>query len=84
MADVQRTLDEIRGMNLLEIRDLLKGLEDKLGIKAAAPVAVAAVAAPGAGSCSRIRYPPRRRRNSMSFSRVLVTRRFRSLRSSEN
>jgi large subunit ribosomal protein L7/L12 len=52
MADVQRTLDEILGMNLLEIRDLLKGLEDKLGIKAAAPVAVAAVAGPGAAAAA--------------------------------
>ncbi len=50
MADVQRTLDEILSMNLLEVRDLLKGLEDKLGIKAAAPMAVAAMPMAGAGA----------------------------------
>ncbi len=50
MADVQRTLDEILSMNLLEVRDLLKGLEDKLGIKAAAPMAVAAMPMAGAAA----------------------------------
>jgi large subunit ribosomal protein L7/L12 len=50
MADVQRTLDEILSMNLLEVRDLLKGLEDKLGIKAAAPMAMAAMPMAGAAA----------------------------------
>ena len=48
MADVQKIAEEISGLTLLEARDLVKTLEEKLGVKAAAPMAVAAVAAPGA------------------------------------
>jgi large subunit ribosomal protein L7/L12 len=48
MADVQKIAEEISGLTLLEARDLVKVLEEKLGVKAAAPMAVAAVAAPGA------------------------------------
>ncbi len=47
MADVQKIAEEISGLTLLEARDLVKVLEEKLGVKAAAPVAVAAMAAPG-------------------------------------
>ena len=50
MADVQKIAEEISGLTLLEARDLVKMLEEKLGVKAAAPMAVAAVAAPGAGA----------------------------------
>ena len=48
MADVQKIAEEIGGLTLLEARDLVKMLEERLGVKAAAPMAVAAVAAPGA------------------------------------
>lgn len=47
MADVQKIAEEISGLTLLEARDLVKVLEEKLGVKAAAPMAVAAMAAPG-------------------------------------
>ncbi len=50
MGDVQKIAEEIGGLTLLEARDLVKMLEEKLGVKAAAPVAVAAVAAPGAAA----------------------------------
>jgi large subunit ribosomal protein L7/L12 len=50
MADVQKIAEEISGLTLLEARDLVKVLEETLGVKAAAPVAVAAVAAPGAAA----------------------------------
>jgi large subunit ribosomal protein L7/L12 len=50
MGDVQKIAEEISGLSLLEARDLVKVLEEKLGVKAAAPVAVAAVAAPGAAA----------------------------------
>ena len=39
-------LEAIKGMNVLELSDLVKALEEEFGITAAAPVAVAA--APGA------------------------------------
>jgi large subunit ribosomal protein L7/L12 len=48
MADVQKLAEEITNLKLLEAADLLKILEDKLGIKAAAPMAVAAMPMPGA------------------------------------
>ena len=40
-------LEAIKGMNVLELADMVKGLEEEFGITAAAPVAVAV--APGAG-----------------------------------
>jgi large subunit ribosomal protein L7/L12 len=50
MADIQKIAEEISSLTLLEARDLVKVLEDKLGIKATAPVAMAAMPAPGAGA----------------------------------
>jgi large subunit ribosomal protein L7/L12 len=50
MADVQKIAEEISGLTLLEARDLVKVLEETLGVKAAAPVAAAAAAAPGAAT----------------------------------
>ena len=43
-------LEAIKQMNVLELSDMVKALEDEFGISAAAPVAVAA--APGAGGAS--------------------------------
>ena len=48
MADIQKIAEEIGSLTLLEARDLVKALEEKLGIKAAAPMAVAAMPAAGA------------------------------------
>jgi large subunit ribosomal protein L7/L12 len=48
MADIQKIADEISSLTLLEARDLVKTLEEKLGIKAAAPMAVAAIPVAGA------------------------------------
>jgi large subunit ribosomal protein L7/L12 len=47
MADIQKIAEEISSLSLLEARDLVKTLEEKLGIKAAAPMVVAAMPAPG-------------------------------------
>jgi len=48
MADVQKIAEEISSLSMLEARDLVKALEEKLGIKAAAPMAMAAMPmAPG-------------------------------------
>jgi large subunit ribosomal protein L7/L12 len=48
MADIQKIAEEISSLTLLEARDLVKALEDKLGIKAAAPMALAAIPTAGA------------------------------------
>ncbi len=50
MADIQKMCEEIGSLTLLEARDLVKALEEKLGIKAAAPMAVAAMPGAGAGA----------------------------------
>ena len=42
MADTQALVDQLSGLTVLEIADLVKQLEDKWGVSAAAPVAVAA------------------------------------------
>lgn len=50
MADIQKIAEEISTLTLLEARDLVKVLEEKLGVKAAAPMAVAAIPAAAAGA----------------------------------
>ncbi len=47
MADIDKLVEELSGITLLEAADLVKALEDKLGVSAAAPVAVAAGPAGG-------------------------------------
>ena len=49
MVDIQKIAEEISNLTLLEARDLVKVLEEKFGIKAAAPMAVAAMPASGVG-----------------------------------
>ncbi len=46
-ADIMKT---IKGMNVLELADLVKALEEEFGVSAAAPVAAVAAAAPAAGA----------------------------------
>lgn len=49
MGDLQRLVDDLSGLTVLEASELSKMLEEKWGVSAAAPVAVAAAAgAPGA------------------------------------
>jgi large subunit ribosomal protein L7/L12 len=50
MADIQKITEEISSLTLLEARELVKALEEKLGIKAAAPMAMAAMAVSGAAA----------------------------------
>ncbi|MCK4316260.1 MAG: 50S ribosomal protein L7/L12, partial [Anaerolineae bacterium] len=41
MADLEKIAEEISKLSLLEASDLVKMLEDKLGVSAAAPIAMA-------------------------------------------
>jgi large subunit ribosomal protein L7/L12 len=50
MADINAIADQIQGLSLLEASQLVKLLEEKLGVSAAA--ASVAVAAPGAGGAA--------------------------------
>ena len=47
MADTDKLVDELSGLTVLEVADLVKSLEDKWGVSAAAPVAVAVAGAGG-------------------------------------
>ena len=47
MADTTELVDKLSGLTVLEIADLVKQLEEKWGVSAAAPVAVAAAPAGG-------------------------------------
>ncbi len=44
MADLEKLVEEISALSLMEAADLVQRLEDKLGVSAAAPVAMAGVA----------------------------------------
>ncbi len=48
MADTDALVEQLSGLTVLEVADLVKALEEKWGVSAAAPAAVA-VAAPGGG-----------------------------------
>jgi len=41
MADTDKLVEELSGLTVLEVADLVKSLEDKWGVSAAAPAAVA-------------------------------------------
>ncbi|MBQ4443354.1 MAG: 50S ribosomal protein L7/L12 [Clostridia bacterium] len=47
MADINKMIEEIKGMTVLELNNLVKALEEEFGVSAAAPVAVAAAPAVG-------------------------------------
>ena len=50
MADINKLVDQLSELTVLEAADLAKALEEKWGVSAAAAVAVAAPAAGGAGA----------------------------------
>lgn len=50
MADLQRLVEEISQLTLLEAAELVKMLEEKLGVTAAAPVAMVGVPAAAAAA----------------------------------
>ena len=52
MADINKFIDEISNMTVLELNELVKALEEKFGVSAAAPVAVAAAPAAGAAAAA--------------------------------
>ena len=50
MADINAIVEQLSGLTVLEIADLVKNLETKWGVSAAAPVAAAAPAAAAAAA----------------------------------
>jgi large subunit ribosomal protein L7/L12 len=54
MADLSRLVDELSALTVLEAAELSKLLEEKWGVSAAAPVAVAAVPAGGGAAAAPV------------------------------
>jgi large subunit ribosomal protein L7/L12 len=52
MADIAVLVEELSKLTVIEAADLVKQLETKWGVSAAAPVAVAAAGAPAAGGAA--------------------------------
>jgi large subunit ribosomal protein L7/L12 len=52
MADLNKLVEELSGLTVLEASELTKMLESKWGVSAAAPVAVAAAATGGAAAAA--------------------------------
>ena len=49
MADLDKIVEDLSSLTVIEAADLVKQLEEKWDVSAAAPAAAVAVAAPGAG-----------------------------------
>jgi large subunit ribosomal protein L7/L12 len=54
MADLAKIVDELSGLTVLEAAELSKLLEEKWGVSAAAPVAVAAAPAAGGAAAAPV------------------------------
>ncbi len=54
MADLEKLVEELSKLTVLEAADLVKKLEEKWGVSAAAPVAVAAAGAPAAAAAEPV------------------------------
>ncbi len=52
MADMQKLIDELSSLSVLEAAQLVKALEEKWGVSAAAPVAAVAAMPTGAGGAA--------------------------------
>jgi large subunit ribosomal protein L7/L12 len=52
MADTNQIVEQLSGLTVLEIAELVKKLEERWGVSAAAPVAVAAAPAGGAAGAA--------------------------------
>ena len=52
MADTNALVEQLSGLTVLEIADLVKQLEEKWGVSAAAPVAVAAAGGAAGGAAA--------------------------------
>ncbi len=61
--DIQKLIEEVKAMSVVELNDLVKALEEEFGVSAAAPVAVA-----GAG-CTRRRRKDRIQHRAQRYRR---------------
>ena len=61
---VEKLIEEVKSLTVLELSELVKALEEEFGVSAAAPVAVAAAPAAGAAVWRERGDRPHRRRRS--------------------
>lgn len=54
IAKLTKIIEEVEKLTVLELADLVKALEDKFGVSAAAPIAVAAPAAAAAAAAAPV------------------------------
>jgi large subunit ribosomal protein L7/L12 len=54
MSKIEKLVEDLSGLTVLEAAELAKLLEDKWGVSAAAPVAVAAAAGPAAAAAPEV------------------------------
>jgi len=54
MSKIEEVLEVIKGLTLVELRDLNKAIEEEFGVTAAAPVAMAAAPAAGGGDAAAV------------------------------
>ncbi|HOB64808.1 MAG: 50S ribosomal protein L7/L12 [Clostridiales bacterium] len=54
MADIQKIIEEVKSLTVIELNNLVKALEEEFGVSAAAPMAVAAGAAPAAEAAAPV------------------------------
>ena len=52
MADISKIVEELSGLTILQVAELVKTLEEKWGVSAAAPVAVAAAGGGGGAAAA--------------------------------
>jgi len=55
MSKVQEIMTAVEGMTVLELADLVKQLEEKFGVSAAAPMMMGAMAGAGAGEAAEVK-----------------------------
>ena len=53
-ASLEKIIEQIEKLSVLELADLVHALEDRFGVSASAPVAVAAAGTPGAASAEPV------------------------------
>ena len=54
MADTNTLVEQLSGLTVLQVAELVKALEEKWGVSAAAPVAVAAAGAPAGAAAAPV------------------------------
>ena len=59
MADIAKFIEEIKSMTVVELNELVKAIEEKFGVTAAAPVAAAAPAEGRSQASGSRRLPAR-------------------------